>query len=139
MTAHRFDRTCRWESWRLRARPFVLAVGASGLLALIVNVVGFPSYEPPRALLPALAVLVNAVVVANLLPAALRSRHHPRLVGYVVLLRGVDREAAQSWAALHPRGTIEIVDQPDWSPAEFAVPPGPKSARRDVGGPGRGA
>lgn len=109
VTARRFSRSCRlernWRRWGLRT----ISVAAGVILLLAV--VG--AMRDDRHLLSA-AVLLSLVLASGGLASrvvlwSLRSRHHPRLERYGVVIRGVDSEVARVWVGLNPGGAIEIL------------------------------
>ncbi|MEV0429308.1 hypothetical protein [Micromonospora sp. NPDC050495] len=109
VTARRFARTCRLGAWWGRwMMPSVLVAAAVILLLAVVDAVG----EERRLLSVALVlaqVLAAVTLVGRLVLSSLASRHHPRLKVHGVLIRSVDREVAEVWADLNPRGAIEIL------------------------------
>ncbi|MBM0258168.1 hypothetical protein [Micromonospora sp. 4G55] len=87
----------------------MLVAAAVILLLAVVDAVG----EDQRLLSVAVLlaqVLAAVTLVGRLVLLSLRSRHHPKLEGHGVLIRDVDREAAELWADLNPRGVVEILD-----------------------------
>jgi hypothetical protein len=108
-TANRFARTCALEArWWRRIVPAVLVLVALLVIAAVVDGALFDSRFLKWLLLANLAILV-AVTAGGALRTMLRSRHHPTLMANgEVVIRDVDRAAAELWAELNPAGMIGI-------------------------------
>ncbi|MFI5935067.1 hypothetical protein [Actinoplanes sp. NPDC051494] len=57
---------------------------------------------------PLTALLLVGVLAGRAILPRLASPHHPRRDGRMVLIRDVDRQAAQDWAAVNPEGAIRL-------------------------------
>jgi hypothetical protein len=109
-TARKLSQACRRQAiWERKVIPGVLI--AAAVLA-IVGITGTMRHDSRLVLiaLPLIIVLAVAVGIGRLTLRLLSSPHHPRLKGrYTVLIRDVDREAAQAWVHLNSPEYISIV------------------------------